>query len=179
MMQKKVYLNKVYGNVYEVIATKVSGGAAGISACDVSIIYAENNATDYAAINAMGVQVGDLVSFDTDQVALEIDTEVRKIIDSQYQVTKKILEENKSLLELIANTLLEYETITKEQIEYLVEHGCMPDEDKEVDYSDFEELSYKDMNLKELKELAKEKGIKGYSKMSKEEIIDSLNKDAE
>lgn len=66
-----IYLNKVYGNVYEVIATKVSGGAAGISACDVSIIYAENNATDYAAINAMGVQVGDLVSFDTDPVALE------------------------------------------------------------------------------------------------------------
>ena len=112
------------------------------------------------------------------QVAFQIDEEVRKIIDSQYKVTKKILEENKDLLELIANTLLEYETITKEQIEYLVEHGCMPDEDREVDYSDFEELSYKDMSLKELKDLAKEKGIKGYSKMSKEELIDSLNKDA-
>ena len=111
------------------------------------------------------------------QVAFQIDEEVRKIIDSQYQVTKKILEENKSLLELIANTLLEYETITKEQIEYLVEHGCMPDEDREVDYSDFEELSYKDMSLKELKDLAKEKGIKGYSKMTKEELIDSLKED--
>ncbi len=111
------------------------------------------------------------------QVAFQIDEEVRKIIDSQYKVTKKILEENKSLLELIANTLLEYETITKEQIEYLVEHGCMPDEDKEVDYSDFEELSYKDMSLKELKDLAKEKGIKGYSKMTKDELIDSLKEE--
>ena len=111
-------------------------------------------------------------------VANEIDEEVRKIIDAQYKVTKDILSKNKDLLELIANTLLEYETITKEQIEYLVEHGCMPDEDREVDYSDFEELSYNDMSLKELKELAKEKGIKGYTKMNKDELIDSLNKDA-
>ena len=108
-------------------------------------------------------------------VADEIDVEVRKIIATQYDVTKKILEENKDLLELIAKTLLEYETITKEQIEYLVEHGCMPDEDREVDYSDFEELSYNDMSLKELKELAKEKGIKGYTKMTKEEIIKALD----
>ena len=111
-------------------------------------------------------------------VANEIDEEVRKIIDAQYKVTKEILSNNKDLLELIANTLLEYETITKEQIEYLVEHGCMPDEDREVDYSDFEELSYNDMSIKELKEIAKEKGIKGYTKMTKEELIDSLNKDA-
>ena len=109
------------------------------------------------------------------QVAFQIDEEVRKIIDSQYEVTKKILEENKDLLKLIAETLLEYETITKEQIEYLVEHGCMPDEDKEVDYSDFEELSYNDMSVKELKEIAKEKGIKGYAKMTKEELIKALD----
>ena len=30
------------------------------------------------------------------------------------------------------------------------------------------------MNLNELRELAKEKGIKGYSKMTKEELIDQL-----
>ena len=40
--------------------------------------------------------------------------------------------------------------------------------------SDFKEVSYKDMTLEELKELAKEKGIKGYSKMTKEEIINEL-----
>ena len=107
-------------------------------------------------------------------VADEIDVEVRKIISEQYEVTKKILEENKDLLELIAKTLLEYETITKEQIEYLVEHGCMPDEDREVDYSDFEELSYEDLSLKELKDIAKERGIKGYTKMTKEELVKEL-----
>lgn len=64
----------------------------------------------------------------SDAVALEIDEEVRRIITEQYEVTKKIIKDNMDLLELIANTLLEYETITKEQIDYLVEHGKMPDE---------------------------------------------------
>ena len=110
------------------------------------------------------------------QVANEIDEQVRKIIHEQYEVTKKILSENKDLLDLIANTLLEYETITKEQIEYLVEHGCMPDEDEEKDESDFKELSLEDLTLTELKDLAKEKNIKGYSKMNKEELIKELDK---
>ncbi len=109
------------------------------------------------------------------QVAFEIDQEMRKIIDECYERATKIIKENKDLLELIANTLLEYETITKEQIEYLVEHGCMPDvSDSEIDSSDFEEASLEDLTLTELKELAKEKGIKGYSKMTKEELINEL-----
>ena len=67
----------------------------------------------------------------SDAVALEIDEEVRRIISEQYEVTKKIIKENMDLLDLIANTLLEYETITKEQIDYLVEHGKMPEENEE------------------------------------------------
>ncbi len=109
------------------------------------------------------------------QVAFEIDQEMRKIIDECYDRATKIIKENKKLLDLIANTLLEYETITKEQIEYLVEHGCMPSvDDNEIDASDFKEAGLEDLTLVELKELAKEKGIKGYSKMSKEELINEL-----
>ena len=63
------------------------------------------------------------------QVAFEIDTEIRKIIDTQYKEATKIIKENHDLLDLIANTLLEYETLTKEQIDYLVENGKMPEED--------------------------------------------------
>ena len=73
------------------------------------------------------------------QVAFEIDQEMRKIIDECYEVTKKIIKENRDLLDLIANTLLEHETITKEQIDYLVEHKCLPQEDEEKDLSDFKE----------------------------------------
>ena len=54
---------------------------------------------------------------------------MRSIINSCYDKTKKIITENKDLLKLIAETLLEEETITKEQIEYLVEHGHL--EEKE------------------------------------------------
>ena len=111
------------------------------------------------------------------QVAFQIDEEIRKIISTQYDMTKKILNDNRDLLDLIANTLIEYETITKEQIDYLVENKVMPDLDYEKDGSDFEELSLNDLSVKELKELAKEKGIKGYTKMSKEELIAELDKE--
>ena len=68
----------------------------------------------------------------SDTVAHEIDEEMRKIINERYKITKKIISENKDLLDLIANTLLEEETITKEQIDYLVEHGHLPKEDEET-----------------------------------------------
>ena len=111
------------------------------------------------------------------QVAFEIDQEQRKIINECYDIAKKIITENKDLLKLIAESLLQKETLTKEEIDYLVENKCLPDQDGEIDMSDFEELSYNDMSLSELKELAKEKGIKGYSSMNKQELIDSLNEE--
>lgn len=55
------------------------------------------------------------------QVAFEIDQEMRKIIDKSYKATKKIISENRDLLDLIANSLLEKETLTKEEIDELVE----------------------------------------------------------
>ena len=109
------------------------------------------------------------------QVAFEIDQEQRRIINECYEKTKKIIKENRDLLDLIANALLEHETITKEQIEYLVENGCMPDDDDEIDKSDFKELSLSDLTLEDLKDLAREKGLKGYSKMNKEELLKALD----
>lgn len=97
------------------------------------------------------------------QVAFEIDQEQRKIINECYDVTKKIISENRDLLDLIAKTLLKYETITKEQIEYLVKNGHMPDE-KNLD----------DMSLEQLREIAKEREVKNYSKLTKEELLDEL-----
>ena len=94
----------------------------------------------------------------SNEVAHEIDKEVRKIIDECYKQATKILKENQDLVKLIADTLLEHETITKEQIDSLVETGKMPEEDS------------KDETLAELKAKAKEKGIKGYTKMTKEEL---------
>ena len=108
------------------------------------------------------------------QVAFEIDQEMRQIIDECYKEAVKIIKKERKLLDLIANTLLECETITKEQIDYLVEHGCLPDEDNEIDESNFKEASLDDLTLNELKEIAKENKIKGYSKMTKEELEEKL-----
>ncbi len=103
----------------------------------------------------------------SNEVANEIDMEMRKIIDGCHEKATKLIKENKKLLELIAEALLEYETLTKEQIDYLVEHGKMPDE------NDNENLE--SMSVTKLKELAKEKGVKNYSKMSKAELLKELD----
>ena len=112
------------------------------------------------------------------QIAYEIDKEIRKIVEERYEVTKKIISENRDLLDLIANTLIEKETLTKEEIDYLVTHKCLPDDDSEIGYTDFKEASLDDLTLEELKDLAKEKNIKGYSKMNKKELLGVL-KDSE
>ncbi len=101
------------------------------------------------------------------QVAFEIDQEIRKIMDKCYKEATKILKENTKLMKLIADTLITKETLTKEEIDSLVATGKLP-----VD--DLKELSLDDLTLAELKDLAKEKNIKGYSKMSKEELINVL-----
>ena len=62
------------------------------------------------------------------QVAFQIDEEVRKIINNQYNISKKIIKENKDLLDLIANSLLDKETLTREEIEYLVKNKKLPEE---------------------------------------------------
>ena len=63
------------------------------------------------------------------QVAFEIDQEMRKIIETSYEKTKKIISSNRKLLDLIANTLLEKETLTKEEIDSLVKTGKLPEID--------------------------------------------------
>ena len=59
----------------------------------------------------------------SDQVALEIDQEVRKIINNCYNLGEETLKENRKLLDLIAQHLVEIETLTKEDITELVETG--------------------------------------------------------
>ena len=104
----------------------------------------------------------------SDKIAFEIDQQIRKIIDDCYKKTEELLKDNKELLDLISENLVKYETLTKEQIDYLIENGHMPSlEDESVD---------KEYTLTELKEIAKNKNIKGYSKMSKEELKKQIEK---
>jgi cell division protease FtsH len=61
------------------------------------------------------------------QIAYEIDQQVRAIIDECYTSCKNIIEENKDKLEIIANALLENETLNGEQILELYNTGKMSD----------------------------------------------------
>lgn len=61
-------------------------------------------------------------------VADEIDKEVRKIIDAAHEQATKIITERKEDVELIAKTLLEFETINEEEIDYLLKNREMPKE---------------------------------------------------
>lgn len=50
------------------------------------------------------------------EIAFEIDKEVRRIIDESYEAARKIITENMDLLNRITEALLEYDTLTNEQI---------------------------------------------------------------
>ena len=100
----------------------------------------------------------------SDQVALEIDRETRKIIEECYEKAKEIISKNKDLVNLLSDALMKYETITKEQIEYIVKN-------KDIN---FENIDNEKESLDELKEKAKELNIKGYSKMNRSELEEAI-----
>lgn len=65
--------------------------------------------------------------------ASEIDSEVLNIINGANSQAEQIISENMDLLHLIANTLLEEETITEEEIQSLVEYGTLkPEVNQEI-----------------------------------------------
>ena len=57
----------------------------------------------------------------SEQVAYELDVEVKRIIDERYELAKKILIENRDILNELANSLLEHETINAEEFDEIVE----------------------------------------------------------
>ena len=102
----------------------------------------------------------------SDKVAHEIDEEIRKIINECYLNAKKVISENKHLIELLSDALMKYETITKEQIEYIVKNDTI----------ELEDTSKEVKKPNDLKAKAKELKIKGYTKMTDEELEDAINK---
>ncbi len=65
-------------------------------------------------------------------VAAEIDKEVRAIVDECHENCRKILTDNKDLLDLIANSLYEHETLTNEEITNLMNFGQLTDPNAET-----------------------------------------------
>ena len=105
----------------------------------------------------------------SDKVAHEIDEEIRKIINECYESAKTVISKNKALVELLSEALMKYETLTKEQIDFIVENKSI----------DLTLLNSSGDDLKSLRQKAKERGIKGYTKMSKSELEESLKSEGE
>ena len=59
----------------------------------------------------------------SDQVALEIDKEVRKIIEECYEKAKTVISENRDLLDTITHYLLKLETLNKSDIDEIASTG--------------------------------------------------------
>ena len=79
--------------------------------------YGENN--EYVFLGREMIRSKDY----SEQTAQEIDTEVKRIIDDAYRVAQKIIDTNRDKLEMIANALLEYETLDGSQVEEIVRTG--------------------------------------------------------
>lgn len=63
----------------------------------------------------------------SDTIALEIDKEMRRIVDQSYTSTRELLLKHRDQLDLLAQALLQTETIDKSTIDSLMETGLLPD----------------------------------------------------
>jgi cell division protease FtsH len=79
--------------------------------------YGENN--EYVFLGREMIRSKDY----SEQVAQEIDAEVKRIIDENYAVAKKLISEHRDKLEIIAQKLLEYETLDGEQVREIIKTG--------------------------------------------------------
>lgn len=84
-------------------------------------------------------------------VAAEIDKEVRAIVDECHENCRKILTENKDLLDLIANNLYEHETLTNEEITNLMNYGQLTDPNVETNEEE-EKLEQEEVQVPEIPE---------------------------
>lgn len=116
----------------------------------------------------------------SDAIAEEIDKEMQHFINTCYARAKEILTENRDKLELIAQKLLEVETLDETQIKSLFEDGVMPaehhtvvntDNDVKVNIQPKEELHENEVSPESFEE-AKEK-----SEMEHEKKVETHKED--
>lgn len=75
----------------------------------------------------LGRDYSQLSNTHSGQIAFEIDQQVRKIIETAHAQATEIINNNKDKMDIIANALLEHETLNHEQIQSLYNSGKMPE----------------------------------------------------
>src|SRR5690625_3850507 len=104
----------------------------------------------------------------SDQIAQDIDQEMQEFINYCYDRAKKILTENKDKLELIAQTLLEVETLDEQQIKSLFEDGVYLEPEVANLENDVKvNINGQDEELPDSYEKAKEKSASKYEEKGK------------
>jgi cell division protease FtsH len=75
------------------------------------MVYAENEGEVF-----LGRSVTKQVNV-SEQTMQKVDSEIRRIIDEQYALARKLIEDNQDKMHAMASALLEFETIDAEQID--------------------------------------------------------------
>lgn len=70
----------------------------------------------------------------SEEVASEIDKEVRKYLEAAYEACRKLIIANRDKLDLIAEALIERETLTAKQLEELLTTGKLTADDEKDDF---------------------------------------------
>jgi cell division protease FtsH len=118
----------------------------------------------------------------SEEVASEIDKEVRRYIEDAYEACHKLIEDNRDKLELIAQALMDRETLTAAELEELVTTGCITDK-PDVDNAEEEKHDYMPL-LKKLRETepaavpvpaGAEAGVKEEKEKEDEDVFPRLN----
>jgi cell division protease FtsH len=79
------------------------------------MVYAENEGEVF-----LGRSITKTVNMSEETMRI-VDAEIRRIIDDQYQLARRLLEENRDKVEAMAKALLDWETIDADQISDIIE----------------------------------------------------------
>jgi cell division protease FtsH len=79
-----------------------------------TMVYAENEGEIF-----LGRSITKTTNM-SEETMRKVDSEIRRIIDEQYAVARRILEDNRDKVEAMAKALLDWETIDAEQIEDII-----------------------------------------------------------
>ena len=109
----------------------------------------------------------------SDQVALEIDKEVRMIIEKCYADAKKVIEENLTLLNNIADYLLKLETLTKSDIDEINQTGHLSWYDEKMNPT--VEVENKSEEIKDEADVKKDTQVEAKEEAKTEEVKENNN----
>ncbi|MBN2898936.1 MAG: ATP-dependent zinc metalloprotease FtsH [Clostridia bacterium] len=107
----------------------------------------------------------------SEQVAAEIDREVRRIVDDAYDKAMTLLEENQDKLHLIAEALLEHETIHGEEFYVLMNEGKAAFDEKITEFEQKREEERKKIEARRVAENQKEQAREEAEKRAFEALM--------